>query len=647
MTTWYGVGVKVEVGFDDGPLVALGSVSWTDITADVRRWDVPMRGRSSELATYSPGTATVILDNRSRTYDPTNTAGAYYGKLLPRRRLRITLTVGAVSAVVFTGYVRGWEQSYPGTTDAVCTVACVDAFDVLSGARLPGSAYGAAVLADSPSHYWPMQEVDLNGGTPALVGGVDGTGPGYSTAQGVTEPATGVLPIGEANGVSNGNGMALEPGAFTLPAAVDFWAVADADASIWPLVNAHDAGSPYTTGFLVQVVQPGDEPYLNLVYTSASDNKRTVATSGFYSVVPMPGISAVGDGVHICATFSPSGVDVYANGAFVTTIATESGTHSITGGSASAVYAWSARAADAGDGILSHVAFYDTAPSAARILAHYEAGTIAHGHPMGEAAGARIGRILDAAGWPSADRDISDGVTVLGPWSPDGGYALTGIRAIEAVEQGLFFISGDGKATFRDRTDQWTTDRMVTAQATFGDDTGETPLANPLRIDGNSIDYVRNMVTVSYAGATVTVKDATSVAAYGEEPDSIDASTLPNTAGWIARQLANYRVRLRKDPATRVQAATIELHENAGADTHVATVAPLELGDRVTVNRRPAGGTGSFSQDCRIEGIRWSWSPQAGFAWDSYLAPVPPSAADGGYFVIGSTLVGGAETTPY
>ncbi len=153
----------VEIGFDDGPLVPLASVTWTDVTADLRSWS-SMRGRTSELSTYAPGTATVVLDNRARSYDPTNTGGPYVNKLLPRRRIRRTLTVGATSAVVFCGFIQGFALEYPEVgLDATCTITAVDGFDVFATRELPGSAYGAEVLADTPTHYWPMQGTDGSG----------------------------------------------------------------------------------------------------------------------------------------------------------------------------------------------------------------------------------------------------------------------------------------------------------------------------------------------------------------------------------------------------------------------------------------------------------------------------------------------------
>jgi hypothetical protein len=96
----------------------------------------------------------MVLANGSRAYDPANTAGPYYGLLKPRRREQILLA----GTVVFTGFTAAWLLEWPEAgLDATATCTATDGFDVLSGARLPGSAYEAEVAGDSPAYYWPMQ----------------------------------------------------------------------------------------------------------------------------------------------------------------------------------------------------------------------------------------------------------------------------------------------------------------------------------------------------------------------------------------------------------------------------------------------------------------------------------------------------------
>jgi len=66
----------VEIAFDDGPYVA--SPTWTDVSQYVRRMSID-RGRSDDWADFN-GTATVVLNNRTRLFDPYYTSGTYYGK---------------------------------------------------------------------------------------------------------------------------------------------------------------------------------------------------------------------------------------------------------------------------------------------------------------------------------------------------------------------------------------------------------------------------------------------------------------------------------------------------------------------------------------------------------------------------------------
>jgi hypothetical protein len=65
----------------------------------------------------------------------------------------------------------------------------------------------------------------------------------------------------------------------------------------------------------------------------------------------------------------------------------------------------------------------------------------------------------------------------------------------------------------------------------------------------------------------------------------------------------------------------------------------LELGERVTVKRRPTGGTGTFSQDCTIQGISHRVSSD-NWIVQLYLAPTTPSYTDGPYLTLGDATYG-------
>jgi hypothetical protein len=68
--------------------------------------------------------------------------------------------------------------------------------------------------------------------------------------------------------------------------------------------------------------------------------------------------------------------------------------------------------------------------------------------------------------------------------------------------------------------------------------------------------------------------------------------------------------------------------------TVLPTLIGLELCDRITVNRRPAGGSGSFALAQQVQGIRHTVDKSAeGWVCELYASPAPQSATEGNYFV--------------
>lgn len=644
MADWWGADVYVDFAWGDAPLTADASCTWVDETAYVRRV-ATRRGRTSELSPVSPGTMSVSLDNSTRRFDPANTAGAHYGELLPMTKVRFRAGAGS-TLVVFSGFVLGWPQAYPGMTDSVVQVQCVDAMRVLEQSVTPGSAYGAAVMADSPTYYWPMQEVDEAGGSPASAGTSDLVSLGVAGEVGpFTTSAASTLPVGQPTMLAAGRASVTDIS--TLPGAIEFWTITATGADTFSTASARlSATSYFSVAYLSQADTIGGVvfPAIQVFYSDPIGNKTADASTGAATFVIPSSASAA----HVAVTVSASTIAVYLNGVAIGSSALVAGTVSYPSFIGPGVrFAVSAPVASAV--AVSHVAVYNTAPSATRILAHYQAGTIAHGHPMGERTGERIGRILDAVGWPSADRDISTGSTVCGQWEPAGDSALSQVRPLEELEQGLFFIAGDGRAAFRSRNWFHVNSRAITPRYTYGDGGGSEIPYGDIEIDGNHLEHIRNTVTASYPGSSVTAKDATSRAAYGIQADSVDGSQLPTTGGWLARQLANYRLRARKDPATRIPTLEIDPRGAGVLSTTLPAVVDLDLGDRVRVIRRPNGSTDPIQVDCNVQGIAHTVDPGT---WRTtlYLAPAVKSYTEANYLLIGDAtygVVGDGHLTSY
>ena len=180
--------MKVEIAFDlsanglgsfftlddatrgvlDNTLYTLGGDLYIDVTDTVRSVNVK-RGRNRQLEEFTAGNANVVLDNRNRVYDPTNTASPYYNQILPRKRVRIT----EQDQVIYTGQVADWNFDYSVTGDSTAQVSCVDALTLLVDPTLTAGTEtsqltGARVTAVLDDVAWPLADRRISVGQATL-----------------------------------------------------------------------------------------------------------------------------------------------------------------------------------------------------------------------------------------------------------------------------------------------------------------------------------------------------------------------------------------------------------------------------------------------------------------------------------------------
>ena len=114
---------------------------YTNVGSDVRSVSV-QRGKSRELGQYQAGRCSVVLDNRSRDYDPLNLSGPYVTggvtDVKPGRLLYVTATDPTTGLVhrLFTGRIRNWTLDYTGVFDSVATIDCTDSMTELANTTL-------------------------------------------------------------------------------------------------------------------------------------------------------------------------------------------------------------------------------------------------------------------------------------------------------------------------------------------------------------------------------------------------------------------------------------------------------------------------------------------------------------------------------
>ncbi|MGC5019007.1 carbohydrate binding domain-containing protein [Micromonospora sp. DT47] len=109
-----------------------------DLFTDVSGWVTRFQTRrgatrtDSPLLRYEQGTATIVLRNDDRRFDPTNLAGPYVvagrSQVEPMRAVRIRARINGVTYPLWRGFADKWKVGYDGPGSSVVTLTCVDGF---------------------------------------------------------------------------------------------------------------------------------------------------------------------------------------------------------------------------------------------------------------------------------------------------------------------------------------------------------------------------------------------------------------------------------------------------------------------------------------------------------------------------------------
>lgn len=226
----------------------------------------------------------------------------------------------------------------------------------------------------------------------------------------------------------------------------------------------------------------------------------------------------------------------------------------------------------------------------------------------GELSGARVQRILTAAGWYAAPRGMS--VVSAGNSAMQattlGSPALDLLQLTAASEIGAAYVDESGSLVFRARHDVLTDPRSSMVQAVFGDRPGT------VQADGTEMYY--SAVTVPAADLSLandiqatmqggTLQEVTNTASVARflfkrtyaRSDLIlttDAETL-NWAQYVAWIVAG----------GQPEFDSITLIPSADPDNLWPLALGLRIGDRIQVWRRPPGMASPITRDCLIRGI--------------------------------------------
>jgi hypothetical protein len=649
-----GMSLTVEVGFSTSggsgtiPNASnpLSSIVWTDITEFVRSVSTS-RGRSTELDDYSAGSAQIVLDNRTRRFDPGYASGPYYGSLTPLRPIRIQVTPsGSTIKDVFFGYVDGWPQAFSNPNDATVTVNASDGFKLLNLITLP-SLWETAINAQAPLRWFRMADTtgsfylaDTANGTGNAAQWMSSTGAGVTStsvsgsALVVGEPATSSSFDGtrfvQAYDPLGVNGVTPMYSAWTVEMWIQTTESATGNYAIWnhgDFIHGGCLGLVVASGNATIVGQFGHRGTSN---TMTTKNVQVTVNDGRPHHVSMSYRSDPTLGTAFALRVD--GIDTSVDSGFTDTV--DQGYFYMTLGSPTLKSATSSNNFPLYfKGSIQDFVVYGDYLSDVVAYDHYAIG--AGIYRQGESTDTRIDRILDSAEWPSDGSTLASGQsTVLGAQFT-GKTALSALKEVEVAEQGRLFMSKDGKVKFVDRNGLGA-GNYVTSQGQFDD----------LALDDVSHGYTYTDITFIHddrfifndvsaaqpSGTFHRAQDSTSQGQFFRRSlklDNVQVDTI-----YFLVNIAESRLSQYKNPTLRIDSLRVngrrEISKQAG-------LVNFDIGDRIRVLRTLNVGS-AINETLIIEGIKQQ------FTHDSWTIQFNTSPTYNSPFVLDSTLLGVLDT---
>lgn len=160
--------VKVLMGFRTG---GGGSIVMTDVTTYVQTVTTN-RGRSRQLQEFNAGTASISLWNKSRAFDPLNTASPYWNTTenITSITPRIPIQILSSEIPIFTGLVTDWNIDYDLGNNDIAIVNCSDNFTILANNEMQAHTVSEEISSARVSAVLGFSEVAYTGSTSITTG---------------------------------------------------------------------------------------------------------------------------------------------------------------------------------------------------------------------------------------------------------------------------------------------------------------------------------------------------------------------------------------------------------------------------------------------------------------------------------------------
>jgi hypothetical protein len=582
---------------------AFGSApSYTDRTSYLMAGDTYAvsirRGRGDERSDPEPATASFFLKNDTGFWTPGAAAApANWDVGCP---VSLQITANAVTYDRFTGYVDSIEPTWPGGVQSwsVVQVTCSDVMARLGRANPLRSLLQHEMLTDSPIALYPLNEAA-----------------GSSTASGIV----GTEAVAVRNNF-NGGGLCVfgeSVDLFDATSGVKFhetWAATGGEEGftrlrtttkvpsgsafsieVWAMFP--QSTTPPNAGAMVNCITSSFEtslfatyPFVNLSQSATSGKALFSLHDGTNTVGAFSAASVCDGGMHHIVGTLASDMQtarVYVDGVLsnssvaAAAISTAGLTQTLIGG-------WGGSGPF--PGVISHVALYSTELSAARILAHYQAGV----GTSAERSDLRFSRIADFGGITTSG--LPTGLATMGGQQTAGAPALDSLQLVGRSEGGPVYATRSGALTFQARSHRYNASVALSLAADdvdpgFGVRRDRMELANEVSVNRQ-------------AGISQTVQDATSQNRHGRfDGGSFDVAVSTDDD---ALQAAQWRVATRKDPLTRLPSLSVDLYRQTNT-TKVAQLLTADVSTKVQITGLPAQAPSSTFTGF-IEGYEESFS---------------------------------------
>jgi hypothetical protein len=603
---------KVYIAFDDGPYVL--SPTWTEVTSSVRSMSID-RGRSDDWGTFS-GSATVELNNRARLYDPFYTSGTYYGKLLPRRQIKIEATYSAVTYSVFRGFIDGWPPSWTDAGgDSTVTLSCYDCMALLAQVQLPADWSRSYILSQSPRHYYPCDDPIIQFQTGTLTD--IGTSPIAMTYQTNAAPGS-QLADGLANGslagasstatsyiATNDPGFGVRPAVFTANAnfTVAFWCIPEANTA--GMISGQCANFGWSINFSAGKFTTYVESFADQAnYTYTTTTETLNQSEPYHFALDWNGTLKI--------------AGIYVNG--VNVAGTKTTTLALT-------FATNGDYVTVSQGPMQQILVFVSntlTPTVIQNIIKYSQAQFY------ETTAARVARII--AETPFSTSLVSaEGTQYIAEITDDAPYAGPELQQTANTEGGPLFVTRSGILVQRSTYGQFTNGNSFTSQATYGSGGRGLDPNVSIQYDGDSM---RNIINVNMSGGGVQKSTGSvSTSTYGQATQSWDAY-MPSVSQ--ASTIGNLLVGFGQYVFAKFDDFQVVISPSGDWSSTLG----LELLERITVAVAPPTGN-TITKDLLITRVRHDVMPGV---WRTTLNGSNRWASD---FRIGYSVLNGSDVIVY